>query len=187
MNDGVIVNKGQRLLSIAAITPDPRQPRRDFPKNSLRKLADSLATIGQIEDIVVERTSADGEEEAFRIVAGERRWRAARMGNLESLYAKVVEIKPGYETYVQLAENIHRENLSDVRLGFIFRDFVRSGMSDGAIAAELSLSQAEILDRLGIIDRNALIDYQRDEIERLSRKVEDLEAERDVLKASLRA
>jgi ParB family chromosome partitioning protein len=105
---------GLQLLSIRldAIIPDPDQPRRTFPQDSLQELSDSIKQEGLIQPIEVAETG----NEQYRIVHGERRWRAAQMAGLETIPALVQ--RTDYDTITrlvrQLVENIQREDLNDV-------------------------------------------------------------------------
>ena len=99
-------------LRVDAVQPDPDQPRRTFPPESLQELADSIAQDGVIQPIEVTQVS----KQQYRIVHGERRWRAARMAGLETIPAVVQRRDYDIVTRFvrQLVENIQREDLNDV-------------------------------------------------------------------------
>ena len=105
---------GLQLLAVRleAISPDPGQPRRTFPEDSLRELSDSIRQDGIIQPIELTEVGV----EQFMIVHGERRWRAAQMAGLETIPAVVR--RRDYDTMTrlvrQLVENIQREDLNDV-------------------------------------------------------------------------
>jgi ParB family chromosome partitioning protein len=105
---------GLQLLAVRveAIIPDPDQPRRTFPDDSLQELSDSILQDGIIQPI--ELTEIGSEQ--YMIVHGERRWRAAQMAGLETIPAVVR--RQDYDTMTrlvrQLVENIQREDLNDV-------------------------------------------------------------------------
>lgn len=105
---------GLRLLAVRldAIMPDPDQPRNHFPEVSLEELADSIKQDGVIQPIEVTETRPGH----YKIVHGERRWRAARMAGLETIPAVVR--RRDYDTITrfvrQMAENVQREDLNDV-------------------------------------------------------------------------
>jgi len=105
---------GLQLLAIRldAIRPDPGQPRRTFPEDSLSELSDSISQDGVIQPIEVTEI-ADNQ---YMIVHGERRWRAARMVGLETIPAVVRRQDYDSATRLvrQLVENIQREDLNDV-------------------------------------------------------------------------
>jgi ParB family chromosome partitioning protein len=105
---------GLQLLAVRvdAILPDPGQPRRTFPEDSLRDLSDSILQDGVIQPIEV----AEVDPGRLMIVHGERRWRAAEMAGLETIPAVVR--RRDYDTLTrfvrQMVENIQREDLNDV-------------------------------------------------------------------------
>jgi ParB family chromosome partitioning protein len=105
---------GLQLLAIRldVIEPDPEQPRRTFPDDSLQELGESIKQDGVIQPIEVTEVAAD----RYRIVHGERRWRAALLAGLETMPAVVR--RRDYDTITrfvrQLVENIQREDLNDV-------------------------------------------------------------------------
>ncbi len=105
---------GLQLLAIRldAIYPDPEQPRRTFPEESLRELSDSIAQDGVIQPIEV----TEIEPNRFLIVHGERRWRAAMLAGLETIPAIVRRREYDEITRFvrQMVENIQREDLNDV-------------------------------------------------------------------------
>ncbi len=100
----------QKLLPVDEITPNPYQPRKQFNEDSLKRLADSIKKHGVLQPIVVRER--DGR---FEIVAGERRWRAAKLAGLDRVPAIIREIKSEDEMLVfALIENLEREDLSPV-------------------------------------------------------------------------
>jgi len=105
---------GMQLLAVRldAIIPDPDQPRRTFPEDSLQELSDSIQQDGVIQPIEVTELDAD----QYMIVHGERRWRAAQLAGLETIPAVIRRYD--YDTITrlvrQLVENIQREDLNDV-------------------------------------------------------------------------
>ncbi|MGB3717874.1 MAG: ParB/RepB/Spo0J family partition protein [Candidatus Promineifilaceae bacterium] len=105
---------GLQLLAIRleAIRPDPEQPRRTFPEDSLSELSDSIRQDGVIQPIEVTEISPH----QYMIVHGERRWRAAQLVGLETIPAVVRrrDYDSGTRLVRQLVENIQREDLNDV-------------------------------------------------------------------------
>ncbi|HET9667835.1 MAG TPA: ParB/RepB/Spo0J family partition protein, partial [Desertimonas sp.] len=94
-------------ISVAEITPNPNQPRVHFDEESLGELADSIGQLGLLQPILVRRT-ADG----YQLIAGERRWRAARRAGLATVPA-VVRVSDDVNAVEQaLVENLHREDLT---------------------------------------------------------------------------
>jgi ParB family chromosome partitioning protein len=113
-------------IAIDQIDPNPVQPRRVFQADSLHQLADSIRSHGIIQPLVVRLNG-----ERFQLVAGERRWRAARIAGLSEVPAVVQEISDERLLEITLIENVHREDLNPIELAMAF----------DRMARELNLSQ----------------------------------------------
>ena len=99
-----------REISIDLIAPNPRQPRRHFDEQALAGLADSLGARGVLQPVLV-RPRAGG---TFELIAGERRWRAAKLAGLERIPA-LVRARGDAETLeIALIENMAREDLNPI-------------------------------------------------------------------------
>ncbi len=126
---------GLQLLAIRieAIRPDPDQPRRSFPEDSLSELSDSIRQDGVIQPIEVTEIAAN----QYMIVHGERRWRAAKIAGLDTIPAVVRRSDYDGATRLvrQLVENIQREDLNDVdrAAGLLRLKEVMQGEMDAAI------------------------------------------------------
>lgn len=121
-------------IAIDQIDPNPVQPRRVFQPEPLNQLADSIRTHGIIQPLVV-RVSG----ERFQLVAGERRWRAARIAGLNEVPAVVQDISDERLLEITLIENVQREDLNPIELAMAF----------DRMARELNLSHDEIGERTG--------------------------------------
>ena len=103
-------NTGVNKVKINNIKPNPDQPRRDFDKKSLEELSLSIKNKGIITPITLRKSGKD-----YEIVAGERRWRAAKKAKLKSIPAYIIDIKNNSEMMqVALIENIQREDLNAI-------------------------------------------------------------------------
>ena len=103
-------SSGVNKVKINNIKPNPDQPRRDFDKKSLEELSLSIKNKGVITPITLRKSGKD-----YEIVAGERRWRAAKKANLKSIPAYIIDIKNNSEMMqVALIENIQREDLNAI-------------------------------------------------------------------------
>ena len=97
-------NSPYRLLPIHKVEPNPDQPRQDFDEEELQALADSITTHGIVQPLTVrERPSG-----YFQIVAGERRWRAARIAGLQDVPAVIIEADDKKTMELALIENLQR-------------------------------------------------------------------------------
>ena len=100
------------MLRISEIEPRSDQPRKTFDHEPLEALADSIAQFGVIQPIVVrENKSAEG---TYEILAGERRWRAAKMAGLSEIPAVILEGDDLKAAQVSVIENVQREDLNPI-------------------------------------------------------------------------
>ena len=121
-------------LEVSQVRPNPRQPRRVFDDDAIHRLADSMHADGIVQPIVV-RDTGDG----YEIVAGERRWRAARIAGLRTIPSIVRSADDRELLILALAENVAREDLNPVEQARAY----------AVLADELDLSQTEIARRVG--------------------------------------
>lgn len=98
------------FLKISDIEPNRDQPRKDFNEEALRELADSIATHGVLQPLLVRPLAGGG----YQIVAGERRWRASRMAGLSEVPVVIREMTDSEMTQIALIENLQREDLNSV-------------------------------------------------------------------------
>jgi ParB family chromosome partitioning protein len=126
-----------RSLAVDQLSGDPAQPRQTFPEESLAELAESIRTRGVLQPILV-RPSGAGR---YRIVAGERRYRAARLAGLDEVPCLVREFSDDEALAVGLIENVHREDLTDIDKSDALRrlkDLTGQGWEEIARAVHLS-------------------------------------------------
>ena len=99
-----------RLLPIYKVEPNPDQPRHDFDEEELQALSESIAIHGVLQPLTV-REMPNGY---YQIIAGERRWRAARMANVSDVPVIVVEADDRKAMELALIENLQRQDLNPV-------------------------------------------------------------------------
>jgi ParB family chromosome partitioning protein len=121
-------------IELSQVRPSPRQPRRSFDEESIGQLAESIKSDGIVQPIVV-RDAGDG----YEIVAGERRWRAAKLAGLRTIPAIVRPVDEREALILALAENVAREDLNAVE----------EARAYAALSDELALNQTEIAKRVG--------------------------------------
>jgi len=124
-----------RELPVELISPNPHQPRRRFDQESLELLAASLGERGVLQPVLVRPKPGDG----YELVAGERRWRAAKIAGLQSIPAIVREHEDAQALEVALVENMAREDLNPV-------DEARAC---AALVEELGLTREDVGRRVG--------------------------------------
>jgi ParB family transcriptional regulator, chromosome partitioning protein len=135
LGEGAEGSDGVKNLPIDRLRPNPDQPRRTFDEASLAELANSLKTHGVIQPILAEQ-AGDG---SYVIVAGERRYRAARMAGLEEVPVIVRSFDPQKRLEIALIENVQREDLNPVEEAEAYRSLMSLG----------SRSQEDVADAVG--------------------------------------
>jgi ParB family transcriptional regulator, chromosome partitioning protein len=104
-----IESRGRQLMALELLEPDPDQPRSEFDADGMARLVDSIRDRGILQPIIVRKVG-----EKYRIIAGERRWQAAKILKLEYVPTDIKEIQRPEEILdLQLVENLHREDLND--------------------------------------------------------------------------
>lgn len=119
-------------IDVEFIEPNPVQPRRVFETGPLRELAESIESHGIIQPLVVRK-----HEGRYQLIAGERRWRAAKLASLKKVPVVIREIPNEHLLEISLIENVQREDLNPMELASAF----------DRMARELNLSQDEIGER----------------------------------------
>src|SRR4051794_36139226 len=101
-------------LPLEVLVPDPNQPRKTFRPQAIRELASSIEAHGILQPLIVRPKSSGAADGEYWIVAGERRYRAAQLLGLASVPCHVRPYVSTAAALVALAENVHREDLSDI-------------------------------------------------------------------------
>ncbi|HEY7178262.1 MAG TPA: ParB/RepB/Spo0J family partition protein [Gaiella sp.] len=151
----VLVGGGQAAgsellrLPLDAIHPNPRQPRRRFEPEATAGLASSLKHQGVLQPVVVRPRAAGG----YELVAGERRWRAAREAGLDTLPALVRDTDDRETLLLSLVENVAREDLSPVEEARAYAALVDEfELSLGELAQRVGRSKAGVSNRLRLLE-----------------------------------
>ena len=138
---------GVSTVPIALIDPNPLQPRSVFNANRLQELADSIAANGIIQPLVIR--PRDGR---YQLVAGERRWRAAKLAGLSEVPAVVRPISDDRLLEVTLVENIQREDLNPIEVAHAFDRLIRElHLSHEVLAARTGKDRTTITNTLRLL------------------------------------
>lgn len=146
--EALIPERGEEVLQvdIDRVFPGEQQPRKVFKDNSLKELAASIKEKGVLQPIIVSRTG-DG---TFRLIAGERRWRAANLAGIKKIPAIVKNVASKDSLEIALIENIQREDLNPIETAGAFNRLMK----------EFNLTQEEMSDKVGK-DRATVANYLR--------------------------
>src|SRR6266446_6285568 len=106
--------RGSRMLPIAFLKPNHFQPRRVFDQDELKELAESIREKGVLQPILVRPA---GARDAYEIVAGERRWRAAQLAKMHEIPVIVRTLTDGESLEIAIVENVQRAGLNAIKEG----------------------------------------------------------------------
>lgn len=153
LDDNMIEDKKDSVttLKINDIEPRKDQPRKDFDEESIQLLADSISIHGVLQPIIV-RENSDFPG-TYEIIAGERRWRAAKMAGLSDIPVVTVDGDDLKVAQIALVENVQRENLNPVEEAFAYQALVeRFGLTQEQLSKEVGKSRSAIANMLRLID-----------------------------------
>ena len=137
------------FLRVTELEPRPDQPRKSFDNEALAQLADSIATHGLIQPIIV-RASDTG---FFRIIAGERRWRAAKMAGLIEIPVIVMDINDKKAAEIALIENIQREDLNAIEEALAYRTLMTDyHLTQEEVSKSIGRSRSAVANSLRLLD-----------------------------------
>ena len=147
---------GQVYIKVTDIEPNKEQPRKIFDENALTELAQSIKEVGVIQPIVVQKNG-----EFYKIIAGERRWRAAKLANLKEVPVIIKKLTEQEVVEISLIENIQRENLNPIEEAIAYK----------RLLTEFNLKQDEVAERVSK-SRTAVTNAMR--LLKLSEKVQQM-------------
>jgi len=146
-------------VPLGALRPNPSQPRQRFAADTLAELAASIAQHGILQPLLVTRLVDEGDtageagpEVRYRIVAGERRWRAALLAGLVTVPVLLLSVSPAAEREIALIENLHRTDLQPLELAQALEAILRqSGMTQEELAQRLGKSRVTVTNTLRLL------------------------------------
>ena len=142
---GILKDEKYVDVDVEDLKPNPLQPRQDFDKDSIDELAHSMKETGVLQPIVVVP-----EENHYKIVVGERRWRAARKIGIQKIPAVVRHLSEKQQIEASLVENLQRKDLNPIEIAFAYQKLIH----------ELKYSQEDMAEKVGK-DRASVANYIR--------------------------
>jgi len=133
-------------IPVADIEPNPKQPRRDFDEQALQELSQSI----KLHDLVQPVTVAAGAAGKYRLISGERRWRAAKLAGLKDIPAYIRKADDQQLLELALLENLQREDLNAMEIALSYKRMME----------ELNHTQEEVAERMGK-ERSTVANYIR--------------------------
>ncbi len=129
----IVEKPSEMKVKINSVEPNRDQPRKKFDESSLQELADSIAQFGVLQPLIVQK-----RDDYYEIIAGERRWRAAKMAGLKEIPVVIKEMSDEEIVEISLIENIQRENLNPIEEAIAFK----------RLLTEFNLKQEEVAERV---------------------------------------
>ena len=137
-----------RLLPIYKVEPNPDQPRQDFDEEELQTLADSISVHGVIQPLTVRETAGG----YYQIIAGERRWRAARLAGLNEIPSVVIEADDKKAMELALIENLQRQDLNPVEEALGYQTLMEDyGLTQEQTATQVGKSRPAVANALRLL------------------------------------
>ena len=163
---------GLEQIALDSIDANPFQPRRAFAEDSLKELSESIRESGIVQPVLLRH--APGSAGRYHLIAGERRWRAARLAGLEAVPAIIREINDQDALELALTENLLREDLKPLEVARAYE----------SLQQKFGLNHAEIADRLGV-NRTTVTNTLR--LLRLAPSVQEMIANEEITSGHARA
>ena len=138
-------------LPIYKVEPNPDQPRRDFDEEELQALSDSIAEHGIIQPLTVRELNSG----YYQIIAGERRWRAARLANLSEVPVVIIEADDKKAMELALIENLQRQDLNPVEEALGYKSLMEDyGLTQDDAAKRVGKSRPAVANALRLLNLN---------------------------------
>lgn len=153
LDDNMLETKKDSVttLRIADIEPRKDQPRKYFDDEAIQLLADSIAIHGVLQPIIVRENTL--YPDSYEIIAGERRWRAAKMAGLTDIPVVIIDGDDLKIAQVALVENVQREDLNPVEEAFAYKALIdRFGLTQEQLSKEVGKSRSAIANMLRLLD-----------------------------------
>lgn len=138
----------KKTLRTAELEPNRDQPRKAFSDEAITALADSIREHGMLQPILVRPISSGG----YQIVAGERRWRAARMAGIDEVPVTIRELSDLETMQIAIIENLQRENLNPIEEAAGYNDLIEKfGMTQEKVAKMVGRSRSAVANAVRIL------------------------------------
>ena len=148
-----ILEAGPIMVKINKVEPNREQPRKDFDEDALMELADSIKQFGVLQPILVQK-----KKDYYEIIAGERRWRAAKLAGLKEVPIIVKEFTEQEIVEISLIENIQRENLNPIEEAIAYKRLLKEfHLKQDEIAERVSKSRTAVTNSMRLLKLNSKV------------------------------
>ena len=150
-NSGSSKNAAAEKINITSITPRKDQPRKTFDKEALQLLADSISQYGVLQPIIVREDGFTANN--YEIIAGERRWRAAKLAGLSEIPAVIVDGDELKAAQISIIENVQREDLNPVEEAMAYDALIdKFGLKQEEVAQQVGKSRSTVANMLRLLE-----------------------------------
>ncbi len=145
------IKSAAQMLRVSDIEPRSDQPRKKFDRESLESLAQSISVYGILQPIIVRKN--DNTEGVYDIIAGERRWRAAKMAGLTEMPCVVLDSDALRAAQIALVENLQREDLNPIDEAFAYQALIENfSLTQDQVSKQVGKSRAAVTNALRLLD-----------------------------------
>lgn len=143
-------NESEKMVKITMVEPNSKQPRKNFDEDALEELSDSIKQVGLIQPILVQN-----REDHYEIIAGERRWRAAKMAGLKEIPVIVRDYSEQEIMEISLIENIQREDLNPIEEAQAYKRLLTEfNLKQDEVAERVSKSRTAVTNSIRLLKLN---------------------------------
>ena len=143
----IVEKKGVETLKITEVEPNREQPRKNFNEDALLELADSIKQYGVIQPLIVQKKS-----DHYEIIAGERRWRAAKMAGVKEIPVIIKDYTDQQVMEISLIENIQREDLNPIEEAMAYKNLMEEfHLKQDEIAEKVSKSRTAVTNSMRLL------------------------------------
>lgn len=141
------------FVNINQVEPNREQPRKKFDENALTDLAESIKQVGILQPVLVL-----DKKDYYEIIAGERRWRAAKLAGLKEIPIKIMELTDQQVVEISLIENIQRENLNPIEEALAYQRLLREfHLKQDEVAERVSKSRTAVTNSIRLLKLDARV------------------------------
>lgn len=145
-----VEKSGETIVKITQVEPNSEQPRKDFDEDALLELADSIKQFGVLQPLLVQK-----KNDYYEIIAGERRWRAAKLAGLKEVPVLVREYTEQEVVEISLIENIQRENLNPIEEAMAYKRLLKEfNLKQDEVAERVSKSRTAVTNSMRLLKLN---------------------------------
>ena len=143
-----VEEKGETMLKITEVEPNRNQPRKNFNEDALMELSDSIKQFGVIQPLIVQKKNG-----YYEIIAGERRWRAAKLAGVKEVPVIIKDYSPEEVLEIALIENIQREDLNPIEEAMAYKNLLKEfNMKQDEVAEKVSKSRSAITNAMRLLN-----------------------------------